>query len=482
MTIKHLPHRPCKIPVLAIAASLWACGDDTGGDLQEPLAVSTVTVSAPATTLQVDQMVQLTATASDAGGTRIEGVTFEWTTSDQSVATVSQTGLLTGLTEGEAEITASTEGVSGSVLISVATSAPPPTPGGVGLQEVAMGLNFPVYLTGPPGDERLFIVEKGGAIRVVKGGTLLEPAFLDLSGQLATRREEGLLGLAFSPDYATSGRFFVHYTHISGDIRISQFTVSADPDRADPSSESVVLTIKHPGVSHNGGQILFGPDGYLYISVGDGGSRNGEDRGRGQSLADLLGNILRIDVSSAVPYVAPPDNPYAGTPGTSPEVWSYGLRNPWRFSFDRATGDLYITDVGEKRWEEVNVSLASEGAGRGINYGWSLMEGPDCMQEGCDRGGLTLPVLSYDHDSGCSVTGGYVYRGSRIPTLQGHYLYADFCRGWVRSFRLEGGEPVENTDRQSLYPGGLVTSFGEDTDGELYILTLDGRALKIVPQ
>lgn len=476
--------------VLILAASVWACGDNRGGDLQEPPqeppeeppAVSAVTVSAPTATVQVGQTVQLTAIARDTGGTPLDDVTFEWATNDATVAAVSQTGLVSGLTAGQAEIRATTGGVSGSTVITVAP-IPPEIPGGVALQEVTAGLSFPVYLTSPPGDERLFIVEKGGAIRVVKGGTLLDAPFLDLTDQVATRREEGLLGLAFAPDYASSGQFFVHYTHLSGNIRISRFQVSADPDRAEPASETVVLPVDHPGVSHNGGQISFGPDGFLYIAVGDGGSRNGNDRGRGQSLGDLLGNVLRIDVSSGLPYAVPPDNPFVATAGARPEVWSYGLRNPWRFSFDRATGDLYIADVGEQRWEEVNVSAASAGAGRGANYGWSRMEGPDCMQgEGCDRTGLVLPLLEYDHLSGCSITGGYVYRGSRIPALQGHYLYADFCLGWVRSFRLEGGAAVENREWPTLRPGGAVTSFGEDTQGELYLLTAEGQAFKIVPQ
>ncbi len=482
MAIASLSSLRVHSAAIVAAASIWGCGEN-GSDLQEPPEVSAVAVSAPATTLQVGQAVQLTARASDAGGTVLDDVTFEWATSDASVAVVSGAGLLTGVAPGQAEIRATAGGVSGTIIVSVSPGTPENPGSGVALQEVVSGLGFPVSLTSPPGDERLFILEKGGAIRVVKGGTLLSAPFLDLAGQLATRREEGLLGLAFPSDYASSGRFFVHYTHVSGEIRVSQFRVSADPDRADPASESVVLTVDHPGVSHNGGQISFGPDGFLYIAVGDGGSRDGNDRGRGQSLGDLLGNILRIDVSSGLPYGVPPDNPFVATAGARPEVWSYGLRNPWRFSFDRATGDLYIADVGEKRWEEVNVSTASEGAGRGINYGWSHMEGPDCMQgEECDRTGLELPLLAYDHDSGCSITGGHVYRGSRIPALQGHYLYADFCEGWVRSFRLEGGVAVGDREWPTLRSESQVTSFGEDAQGELYLLTAEGRAFKLIPQ
>ncbi|HYC32471.1 MAG TPA: PQQ-dependent sugar dehydrogenase [Gemmatimonadales bacterium] len=352
----------------------------------------------------------------------------------------------------------------------------------MGLQEVAGGLAFPLYLTSPPGDGRLFIVEKGGRIRVVKDGALLSAPFLDLSARVSTGREQGLLGLAFPPDYGTTGRFFVHYTDPAGDTRVSSFQVSADPDVADPATESVVLAVDQPFDNHNGGQLAFGPDGYLYVALGDGGGSN-DPLATGQSFGDLLGSILRIDPRGGTPYVVPADNPFVGVEGASPEVWSYGLRNPWRFGFDRATGDLYIGDVGQSQWEELDYASALDGAGRGLNYGWSLMEGAHCLTgDGCDRSGLVLPVIEYGHGSGCSVTGGYVYRGSAIPALQGHYFYADFCSGFVRSFRLEGGVVVEEADWPSLRPGGGVPSFGEDSAGELYVVAEDGRVLKIVPR
>jgi glucose/arabinose dehydrogenase len=470
--------------ILIIAASVSACGGEGGGDIQEPRPVTAVTVTGPMTTIESGQTVQLTATARDAGGTVVEGRTFEWTTANAAVASVSPTGLVTGLGAGQVEIRATTEGVTGSVVITVTAAppvTPPPGPVTVGLQQVATGLDFPLYQTSPPGDDRLFIVQKGGAIRLLKGGTLLETPFLDLTGAVSSAAgEQGLLGLAFPPDYGSSGRFIVHYTDLAGDTRVSLFRVSGDPDRADATSESVVLAVPQPGVAHQGGQILFGPDGLLYIGLGDG---DDDDQGRGQSLGDLLASILRIDVSSGNSYSVPPDNPFVGTAGARPEVWSYGLRNPWRFSFDRATGDLYIGDVGESRWEEVNHASAAGGAGRGVNYGWSLMEGRHCFRgEGCDQAGLTLPVLEYGHSDGCSVTGGYVYRGAAIPTLQGSYFYADYCGGWVRSFRMEGGMAVEETDWPALRPGGRVTSFGEDPAGELYLLTQEGGVFKIVPQ
>jgi glucose/arabinose dehydrogenase len=478
----RLAHWLVLAPALLLMA--YACSGETGGDLQEPPALVAITVTGSDTTLTVGQTVQLTATAEDANGAPVEGVIFGWSSSDPAVASVSETGLVTGLADGQTEIRATAEGVTGSLLVTVAATAPPPPPPGpvsLALQPVASGLGLPLYLTSPPNDPRLFIVEKGGAIRIMKGGTLLPAPFLDISGEVSSLREQGLLGLAFPPDYAASGRFYIHYTDTNGDTRVSALRVSADPDRADPASETTVLTVDQPGPSHNGGQLSFGPDGYLYLGLGDGGSHDGLDQGRGQSLADLLGSILRIDVSAGQPYAVPPDNPYAGSPDARPEIWSSGLRNPWRFSFDRQTGDLYIADVGEKRWEEVNLAAAAEGRGRGANYGWSRMEGDQCFEDRpCDRAGLTVPFLEYRHPDGCAIIGGYVYRGGAIPGLQGHYFYGDLCQEWVRSFRAGGATPADQTDWPALRPGGNITSFGEDAAGELYILTTDGRVLKIV--
>jgi glucose/arabinose dehydrogenase len=471
-------------PVLVLAVLISGCGGDSGGDVQQPtpVTVTTVTVTAPDSSIDVGKTVQLTATAKDAGGATIEGKTFAWATADAAVASVSATGLVTGLADGQVEIRATTDGVAGTIIIAVAAVAlPPPGPVSLGLQEVASGLHFPLYLTSPPGDDRLFVVEKGGAIRVIQGGTVLDPPFLDLTSKvLSPGGEQGLLGLAFFPDYASSGRFIVHYVDLDGNTRVSLVHVSADPNRADPASESLVLANQKSSPAHNGGQILFGPDGMLYIGLGDGADA---DHGHGQSLADLFGSILRIDVSSSAPYAVPPDNPFVGIAGDRAEVWSYGFRNPWRFSFDRGTGDLYIGDVGESTWEEVNVASAADGAGRAVNYGWSRMEGPECFgRAGCDQAGLTLPIVAYNHDTGCAVSGGYVYRGAAIPGLQGTYLYADYCRGWVRSFRMQGGVATEQTDWPSLATGKQVTSFGEDAAGELYLVTQQGSVFKIVSQ
>jgi glucose/arabinose dehydrogenase len=361
----------------------------------------------------------------------------------------------------------------------------PTLPQGTGarLLEVASGLSSPLYLTTPPNDgTRLFIVEQTGGIRIVKDGTLLETPFLDISGQVSSVGEQGLLGLAFDPNYASTGRFFVHYTDPAGDTRVSSFQVSANPDIANAGSEQVILTATQPYPNHNGGQLVFGPDGFLYLGLGDGGS-SGDPEGRGQDLSDLLASILRLDVQAGSPYTVPPDNPFIAQAGARPEIWSYGLRNPWRFSFDRGTGDLYIADVGEGRFEEVDVSPAAGGAGKGLNYGWNRMEGNHCFNRGeCDQTGLTLPAHEYSHSQGCSITGGYVYRGSAIPALQGLYFFADFCHGWVRSFRYADGLATELTDWRVLQPGGSITSFGEDATGELYLMVRSGAVFKIVPE
>ncbi|HET6617798.1 MAG TPA: PQQ-dependent sugar dehydrogenase [Gemmatimonadota bacterium] len=352
----------------------------------------------------------------------------------------------------------------------------------MGLETVVEGLDFPVWLTSPPDDPRLFVVEKDGQVVIVENGAPLPNPFLDLSGQVSTGSEQGLLSLAFHPDYAANGRFFVNFTDPAGDTRVVEYRVSsADPDRADPGSARVVLSIEQPFSNHNGGLVLFGPDGMLYVGMGDGGS-GGDPQGNGQDLGALLGKMLRIDVDGGQPYASPQDNPFVETAGARPEVWAYGLRNPWRFSFDRETGDLYIADVGQNRIEEVN---AVSGAGRGLNYGWNVMEGTSCFEprEGCDQGGLTLPVTEYDHSEGCSVTGGYVYRGAAIPDLRGTYLYSDYCSGFVSGFRFANGHAENERRFTELEPADhSVSSFGEDAAGELYIVTAGGGVYKIVPE
>jgi glucose/arabinose dehydrogenase len=367
---------------------------------------------------------------------------------------------------------------------STAPAGPAPAPDStIGLRQIASGLGFPLFLTAPPADpSRLFVVEKGGRIRVIRNDSLLGAPFLDLSGRVATGGEQGLLGLAFHPAYAQNRVFVINYTNSQGDTRISTFRAGASPDVADPASERVILAVDQPFDNHNGGMLAFGPDGMLYIALGDGGS-GGDPQGNGQNRNVLLGKILRLAVADDGTASVPADNPFAGQAGARPEIWSYGLRNPWRFSFDRATGDLYIGDVGQNAVEEINASTDVSQFGRGANYGWNIVEGNSCFSPatGCSRAGLTAPVLTYGHGQGCSVTGGYVYRGSAIPSLAGHFFYADFCAGWVRSFRLAGALPMEEQEWASLRPGGQVPSFGEDARGELYILSTNGTVHRIVP-
>jgi len=355
---------------------------------------------------------------------------------------------------------------------------------GLKLQQVANGLDFPLYLTAPPGDNtRLFVVEKTGRIRIVKDGNVVTTPFLDLHTKVSNGSEQGLLGLAFPADYAANPRFVVNYTSTSGDTRVSQFRVSANPDVADAASEQVLFAIAQPFSNHNGGMVTFGPDGKLYIGMGDGGS-GGDPNGNGQNRNTLLAKLLRVDVSVSGQVSIPGDNPFAGQSGVRQEIWAYGLRNPWRFSFDRQTHDLYIADVGQNAHEEIDVATSASQFGKGLDYGWNRMEGLACYSpaSGCDQSGLTLPVLDYDHSNGCSVTGGYVYRGTAAPAAVGLYFYADYCEGWIRSFRLSNGSATDRRDWPSLRPGGQITSFGEDGRGELYVMISSGKVFRIVTE
>ncbi|HVN86164.1 MAG TPA: PQQ-dependent sugar dehydrogenase [Candidatus Binatia bacterium] len=361
---------------------------------------------------------------------------------------------------------------------------------GIQLQLVASGLSSPLYLTAPPGDvARIFIVEKGGRIRIVDSGSILPTPFLDLSGLVSTTGERGLLGLAFHPSYGSNGRFFVDYTDASGNIVIAEYAVSGDPNVATPTG-TVLLTIPHAGASnHNGGDIAFGPDNYLYIGVGDGGG-SGDAHGpigNGQNTTVLLGKLLRIDVDSGAPYAIPSDNPFFGSMTSRQEIWAYGLRNPWRYSFDLVTGDLYIGDVGQNMWEEVDYEPASAGGGQ--NYGWRLIEGDACFNPStnCTTTGLTFPLVIYSHSNGrCATIGGYVYRGCAMPDLRGTYFYGDLCAAVVYSFEVSNGNAVNQLDHSSQVGSGTtigsVASFGQDARGELYICDISaGKVFKIVP-
>jgi glucose/arabinose dehydrogenase len=346
-----------------------------------------------------------------------------------------------------------------------------------GLELVADGFDQPVQVVDPgDGSGRLFVVEQPGRIRIVDDGQVVPEPFLDISDLVGCCGERGLLSVAFHPDYATTGDVFVDYTDRNGDTVVARYQVSTtDPNRLDATSAETILTVDQPAANHNGGLLLFGPkDGDLYIGLGDGGGGNGQN---GQDLSTLLGKILRIDVDGPAGgplYAVPPDNPFVDRPGARPEIWALGVRNPWRFSFDRVTGDLWIGDVGSATYEEVNFQPATSAGGE--NYGWDAMEGTTCRVEGgCDA--FVPPVSGFDRDEGCVVTGGYVYRGSAMPDLHGVYLFADYCSGRVwglirdtsSAWRRLG--PVET--------GLRISSFGEDATGELYVVDIEGAVYRL---
>jgi glucose/arabinose dehydrogenase len=359
-----------------------------------------------------------------------------------------------------------------------AGSAPIPDASAYHWQLVAQGLIKPVGVThAGDGSGRLFIIEQGGVVRVLEDGLVSSTPFLDIRDRVGSRgNEQGLLGLAFHPQYSQNGYFYVNYTDQQGDTMIARFQVTADdPDLADPGSEKRLLFVDQPFANHNGGVLAFGPDGYLYVGLGDGGSA-GDPLGNGQSLTSLLGKILRLDVNFGDPYSWPPDNPFSLTGGGLPEIWAYGLRNPWRFSFDRLTGDLYIGDVGQNQWEEIDFLPA--GSPGGANFGWSFLEGSRPYQ-GALPAGLSLvpPVAEYGHDLGCSVTGGVVYRGSRLPDWQGVYLYGDFCTGIVWGLKRDG---QGNWQQARLFAQqGSISSFGEDEAGEVYLVDHNGSVYQL---
>ena len=348
---------------------------------------------------------------------------------------------------------------------------------GLDVEEVASGLSSPIALASLPDDDRLFIAEQGGMIRIVRDGVVDPVPFLDLRTRTVAQNERGLLGLAFHPAYDDNGWVYVSFTDLEGDSRIERYTVSADPDVADPQSMLLVLAQDQPASNHNGGQIAFGPDGMLYVFFGDGGG-GGDPQGNAQNLNSLLGKVLRLDVDNAAPYAIPVSNPFRNQENRRGEIWASGLRNPWRNAFDRVGGRLYIADVGQNRLEEVNVVAANAA---GVNYGWNRMEASTCYEPatGCDRTGLMLPVAEYDHDEGCSITGGHVYRGTAIPGIYGHYFYSDYCQGWLRSFRYANDQATEHRT-WDIGDVGNVMSFGEDASGELYILSSNGRVYRII--
>ena len=344
------------------------------------------------------------------------------------------------------------------------------------VQRLFTGVTQPTHVAAvPDGGGRLWVVEQAGRIRVARNGALAAAPVLDITSRVSCCGERGLLSVAFPPGFAAKRYFYVNYTNRAGNTVIARYRLTAD-DVADPASETVVLGVDQPFPNHNGGQLAFGPDGFLYIGMGDGGS-GGDPLGNGQGLGTLLGKILRIDVESGTqPYAVPPSNPLVGRAGARGEIWAYGLRNPWRFSFDRATRDLYIADVGQNQWEEVNFQPAASRGGE--NYGWNIMEGAHCFgSAGCNQQGLVLPVAEYEHSQGCSVTGGFVYRGQRYPALGGIYFYADYCSGRIWGLRRAGA----GWESQVLLETNLsISSFGEDEAGEIYIADQAGSAVFVL--
>ncbi|MFW5653884.1 MAG: PQQ-dependent sugar dehydrogenase [Planctomycetota bacterium] len=358
---------------------------------------------------------------------------------------------------------------------------------------VADGLAQPLFMTHAPGDtERLFILEQNNArILILRDGVVEPTPFLDIGSLASSGGERGLLGLAFHPDYENNGWFFVNYTDINGNTVVARYTVSdTDPDVADPNSAETIITIDQPFSNHNGGMIQFSPvDGYLYIGMGDGGSA-GDPRNLAQDPQELLGKMLRLDVDNGLPYTIPADNPFVNDPDTLDEIWAIGLRNPWRWAFDRETGDMWMGDVGQFLIEELNFQPFTSPGGE--NYGWRLKEGRECFNPStnCDPGGLTDPILQYEHGGRpprCSITGGFVYRGEQIPLLQGAYFFSDFCSSQIWTVRYNGSSVFDFVDRTDDIDENNqifnVASFGQDAEGELYVLDLfDGEIFKIVTE
>ena len=349
--------------------------------------------------------------------------------------------------------------------------------------EVVSGLDNPTWLAAPPGDARLFITERRGRVRIFDNGITRGLPFLDITSRVNIEGEGGLLSLAFDPGFERNGYFYVYYVDLARNIVIERYTVGPNPTQADPTSGLTILRVPHPDfTNHYGGQLAFGPDGYLYLGTGDGGG-SGDPKGNARNLSVLLGKLLRLDVarsSVTQPYAIPPDNPYRDGVAGRPEIWASGVRNPWRFSFDGER--LYVADVGQERREEVTITGIAQA---GLDYGWNVTEGTLCYgATSCDRTGITLPAYEYEHGAGnangCSITGGFVYRGRALPELSGRYLFSDFCGGYLKSFLAGANGGVSEERDWNLPDIGRVLSFGQDQQGELYLITASSRVHKIV--
>lgn len=413
---------------------------------------------------------QVTPAVSPTAGTVLQSATAQPAVSTPSLQAAS--------TQPAQAVTAST-----ATATSTSTSTPQPSPtplfpstDGLSWQQIASGLQRPIGLfNAGDGSKRLFVLEQPGRIRIIKDGQLLPAPFLDITDRVGMNgSEQGLLGLVFHPDYKNNGYFYVNYTDARANTVIARFKVSADPDLAKVSSEKVLLYVHQPYPNHKGGELAFGPDGYLYIGLGDGGLE-GDPLLTGQNVNTLLGKLLRIDVDHGDPYAIPADNPFSKG-GGRPEIWAYGLRNPWRFSFDKPTGDLYIADVGQDTYEEIDYLPA--GSPGGENFGWSYREGFH-PYKGNPPAGLKLvdPVMEYDHSLGCAVIGGAVYRGLNLPAWDGVYFYGDFCSGNVWGLKRDASGTWQS---QLLFnTGASITSFGLDEAGEIYLVNWKGTIFRL---
>jgi len=479
----HRGPRFVSIAIFGIGLSLAGCGDGGGSDSVPPppsaVAQNRIDVAIAGLPAGADAAVTVSdpagrvVTALTATGAVIVGGRGTFTVSANPVVVGALTYLPTvGTVNIDVPLPPSTS------TVSVIYAAAPPLK--LRFEAVATGLDSPTFLASPPGSTDLYVVELPGRIRRLVNGAP-QALVVDISARVASGGERGMLSLAFDPGFAANRYLYVCFTETSGDIAVERFTLPPLGDPAPPGGVGAtavrVLTISHRSfANHNGGQLQFGPDGMLYVATGDGGG-GGDPLRSGQNLDALLGKILRLDVRT-LPYQVPPDNPFVGQPGKRAEIWAYGLRNPWRFAFDGATHSLYIADVGQASREEVDVVAAGAA---GLNYGWNIWEGTTCYPSGnaCSPAGITMPVLDYDHDNGCSITGGYVYRGALLPEVAGRYFYSDFCNGWLRSFLVVNGVATERLDWH-VTPIGNIQSFGVDSRNELYALTSGGGVYRLV--
>ena len=472
----HLRQLLLLLNVLIISVGLVACGsddDDSPGPGTPPVTTGSLAVSTSGLPSGVNAALRVTGP-----NNYLQDLTGSHTLSGLAPgsynvsATPVTTGGVTYQPAPASQAATVTAGATTSATVAYSSAALT-----LSLRRVGATFDYPIWLTAPLGDERLFVAERPGRVRIVEKGSTRDQPYLDIAARVSTDGEGGLLSLAFDPQFARNGYFYVAYTDLQLNIVVERFTAGATPHAANPTSGLVILRIPHPNYdNHFGGQLAFGPDGYLYLGTGDGGGV-GDPQGNARNRGSLLGKLLRIDVANATlaqPYTIPASNPYRNGAGGRPEVWAIGLRNPWRYSFDGS--QLYLSDVGQAQREEVNLVDARQA---GLDYGWNTMEGTLCYGAAtCDRTGLVLPAFEYDHSAACSITGGFVYRGRALPELAGRYFYSDYCGGYLKSFFSTASGIVESRD-WNIGDIGRVVSFGQDADGELYMLTSGGAVHKI---